>query len=411
MASCAGASDYVRWAHDAVGNRLTETRPSGTTTYTYNAADELTQAGSTGYSYDQSGNETSAGARTFAYDLANRLASTTSDGTTTTYSYDGEGNRAQSSAGSQITKYLWDASHPLPQLALERDGSGVLLRRYLYGHGRISLTSGGATSYYHVDSLGSVANLTSSSGATQWTYGYEPFGTSRTETQDDPAAPQNPMTFAGELLDPTGFYYLRARQYDTATGRFLALDPAIADVDTPVVSTYAYSANRPTVMVDPSGKTFQPSDDGTLAARLATSANSTATPTQQPGKADGGGGGGSAVVFAFLKAVGHKAEDAVAKDFLAALDEGNWSGVERQIDVSGGRSRAVRLFYALTDNLVREAPTSSIRTARVPALGDDAFISLRGPAKSRTAAAGSSRVVDRYSWIRAQQHQRPQDFV
>ncbi len=113
------------------------------------------------------------------HDLANRLASTTS------YSYNGDGNRLQATAGSQITKYLWDTSHALPQLALERDGGGSLLRRYLYGHRRISLTSGGATSYYHVDNLGSVANVTSSTGTAQWTSGYEPFGVTRTETQDD----------------------------------------------------------------------------------------------------------------------------------------------------------------------------------------------------------------------------------
>ena len=75
--SCPGGSDpYIRWTYDPVGNRLTETRPSGTTSYTYNAADQLTQAGSTNYSYDTNGNQTTAGSRTFSYDLANRLTST-----------------------------------------------------------------------------------------------------------------------------------------------------------------------------------------------------------------------------------------------------------------------------------------------------------------------------------------------
>ncbi|MFL6546031.1 MAG: hypothetical protein ACJ8LM_12740, partial [Candidatus Udaeobacter sp.] len=46
--------------YDKVGNRSTEVRPapSGTTTYTYNGLDELTQAGSTAYTYDQNGNVT-----------------------------------------------------------------------------------------------------------------------------------------------------------------------------------------------------------------------------------------------------------------------------------------------------------------------------------------------------------------
>jgi len=57
QSSCPGGSDpFIRWTYDAVGNRLTEARPSGTTSYTYNAADELTGAGSTSYTYDSNGN-------------------------------------------------------------------------------------------------------------------------------------------------------------------------------------------------------------------------------------------------------------------------------------------------------------------------------------------------------------------
>ncbi len=274
QASCPGGSDpFIRWTYDAVGNRLTEGRTTGTTTYAYNAADELTQAGATTYSYDQNGNETSAGARTFGYDLGNRLASTTSGGTTTTYSYDGDGNRRQATTGSQITKFLWDTSHSLPQLAIERDGSGGLLRRYVYGLRRISLTSGGATSYYHVDNLGSVATLTSASGTTQWTYAYEPYGVIRAETQDEPGAPQNPMKFTGELLDETGLYYLRARQYDPTMGRFLQVDPA-DPTRSGRSAPYVYVDDRPTTMIDPTGETLVPADDGVGWAAEASSPSS-----------------------------------------------------------------------------------------------------------------------------------------
>src|SRR5205085_7241295 len=122
---------------------------------------------------------------TFSYDLVDRLTSTTSGSTTTTYTYDGDGNRLQASTGSQASKktnYLWDTSFNLPQLALERDGNNALLRRYVYGANRISMTTGGAAYYYHYDNLGSVANVTSSTGASQGTEVYEPFGAIRTET-------------------------------------------------------------------------------------------------------------------------------------------------------------------------------------------------------------------------------------
>jgi RHS repeat-associated protein len=263
QASCVGPGDpFIRWTYDAVGNRLTEARPSGTTNYTYNASDQLIQAGSTTYAYDENGNETGAGARTFVYDLANRLASTTSGGATTAYSYDGDGRRIQATSGSLVTKFLWDPNHALAQLALERDGAGALVRRYIYGARRISMTSGGSAFYYHHDSLNSVANLTSSTGTNQWTYEYEPFGATRSETQADPSAPVNPLRFSGEYMDATGLYHLRARQYDPSVGRFLSRDPLDTPVSEPHVAAYAYAADRPTVLVDPSGERMASSDGG-----------------------------------------------------------------------------------------------------------------------------------------------------
>jgi RHS repeat-associated protein len=273
--SCPNSNDpYIRWTYDTVGNRLTETRPSGTTTYTYNDADELTAAGSTNYSYDQNGNQTAAGSRSFTYDLANRLATATLSSTTTTYSYDGDGSRLQASTGtgaSQKTNYLWDtnAVGGLPQLALERDGNNTLLRRYIYGNRRITMTSSSNAYYYHYDPIGSVINLTNASGTTQWSYSYEPYGGIRTETQNDPAAPKNPMRFAGELADGASLYYLRARQYDAAVGRFLQHDPAINGTSDRRESEYSYVGGAPTVMIDPSGMTFTRSSAAPDLARQA----------------------------------------------------------------------------------------------------------------------------------------------
>lgn len=277
QASCPGGADpFIRWTYDGVGNRVTEATPAGTTSYTYDAADELTQAGGTSYAYDADGNETQAGARTFAYDLANRVSSTTIAGVTTTYAYDGDGNRLQSSSPSQTTNYLWDTSGDLAQLALERDGAGGVVRRYVYGSRRVSVTSGASTSYYHYDAIGSAAAVTSATGGAEWTYAYDPFGTLRTETKDDPAAADNPMKFAGEQLDPTGLYHLRARQYDPGTGRFVSVDPVSDPGGHPATSPYVYAGDRPTTAVDPTGMTIEPADDGERMARMAASA----TPTQ-----------------------------------------------------------------------------------------------------------------------------------
>ena len=44
-----------------------------------------------------------------------------------------------------------------------------------YGARRISTTSGGNTYYYHYDPLGSDVNLTSATGASEWTDSNEPY--------------------------------------------------------------------------------------------------------------------------------------------------------------------------------------------------------------------------------------------
>jgi RHS repeat-associated protein len=252
--SCPNGSDpFIRWTYDAVGNRLTETRPSGTTTYTYDAADELTAAGAVTYAYDANGQETRAGSRTYSYNDAGRLIATTLGASTTTYSYDGDGNRIDSSSGSMTTHYLWDQNNALPEVAIERDPSGALIRRYIYGIARIAMTNPGGSYYFAYDGSGSVADLISSSGAPQWTYDYEPFGSLRTETQTDPSAPVNVIKFDGQMVDASGLYNLRARQYDPTTGRFLSLDPRQVGTSKPAEASYVYAENDPVALDDPTG--------------------------------------------------------------------------------------------------------------------------------------------------------------
>jgi len=69
--SCSPGAADVAWTYDAVGNRAGETR-SGTTSYMYDAADQLTNAGTESYTYDTRGNMTGAGDATYTYDRAGR---------------------------------------------------------------------------------------------------------------------------------------------------------------------------------------------------------------------------------------------------------------------------------------------------------------------------------------------------
>jgi RHS repeat-associated protein len=249
-APCAGATATISWAYDSVGNRLSETRPAGTTSYVYDAADELTGSSGLGggvvYGYDGRGDQTSAGGAGYGYDLAGRLTSATVAGATTAYGYDGDGNRLSATAGASTVGYLWDTNNELPELALERTGAGGLLRSYVRGLDTVALIEGGARFYYHHDRLGSVTALTSASGASEWLYSYEPFGSPRATSQPDPLAPVNPLGFTGQYQDPgSGLLNLRARQYDEASGRFQSTDPAPAGPTEPYTNAYDYAGQDP----------------------------------------------------------------------------------------------------------------------------------------------------------------------
>jgi RHS repeat-associated protein len=156
------------------------------------------------------------------------------------------GNRLQA-AGSLTTNYLWDLNAALPRLALERNGAGNSLRSYAYGLNLLSMLTAGQNYYFHGDAVGSIRNLTSSTAQTEWTYSYEPFGVARTETKNDSMAPDNPMRFAGELLDSEPpLYDLRARPYESASGRFLELDRRQPRQTAPYEASYVYALNNPT---------------------------------------------------------------------------------------------------------------------------------------------------------------------
>ena len=85
--------------------------------------------------------------------------------------------------------------------------------------------------------------------------------TSRSDAFGVPAAAgtqgtaAQPFGYAGEQRDAaTGFAYLRARTYDPQVGRFLQRDPFAGWAAGPQgLNRYAYVANNPVNLTDPSG--------------------------------------------------------------------------------------------------------------------------------------------------------------
>jgi RHS repeat-associated protein len=264
---CTSASNEITYSYDKVSNRTQEVRAgsvgnTGTTDYTYNAADQLVETDdgttTTSYSYDDNGNQTAAGARSYSYDLANRLTATSENSIDTDYSYDGDSQRLSSTTdGGPDIRYSWDplAETGLPEVTLEREPDGDPIRRYITDPlGPISTENTAETFYYHQDPLGTITDLTDSDGDPQWAYTYDPYGAQLTATNVSGTAPDNPLRFTGQYLDPeTSDYHLRARQYNPATGQFAAPDPIEPSPTAPFNGSYVYVNGRPTVGLDPLG--------------------------------------------------------------------------------------------------------------------------------------------------------------
>jgi RHS repeat-associated protein len=179
-------------------------------------------------------------------------------GTTVSVVYDAFGNRVAKTVNGVTTKYLVeDDVNPTgyPQVLDELTGSTVT-RTYTYGLQRISqdqIINGVWTpSFYGYDGGGNVRQLTNSAGAVTDTYEYDAFGNDVYHTGTTP----NNYLYRGEQYDPDlGLYYLRARYYNPATGRFLSRDPLDGNaVDPRTLHKYLYVGGNPVNLIDPTGQ-------------------------------------------------------------------------------------------------------------------------------------------------------------
>jgi uncharacterized protein RhaS with RHS repeats len=96
----------------------------------------------------------------------------------------------------------------------EYDGSGVLQAEYISGAGLdewLVMERGGQEYYYSHDGLGSVTEVTDSTGAIAESYTYTPFG----QPSVISSVIDNPYLYTGRRWDEeSGLYHYRARQYD-----------------------------------------------------------------------------------------------------------------------------------------------------------------------------------------------------
>lgn len=205
-----------------------------------------------GYSYDNNNRISTGGAASFTHndmgeiltrtangstdsfswnqlDVPGRLQNMTLNGSTRVYDYDSLGNRVAATVDGSETRYVLDVSGRLANVIAETDSSGNVIAYYVHGLGliwKILPDAAGTAHYYHYDRRGNTVALTDGSGnvTDQYSYGSDPFGFAIVRQ----GSTDNPFTFVGRygvMDEGDDIFYMRARYYDAAAGRFLNEDP------------------------------------------------------------------------------------------------------------------------------------------------------------------------------------------
>jgi RHS repeat-associated protein len=107
----------------------------------------------------------------------------------------------------------------------------------------------GQVLYLHHDQSGSTRLLTGSTGKTEVTFTYGPYG----ELTGSTGTATTPLAYDGQYTSSdTGLIYLRNRVYDPKTAQFLSRDPLAAISGEP----YSYAGDNPLNRSDPTGLLF-----------------------------------------------------------------------------------------------------------------------------------------------------------
>ncbi len=127
---------------------------------------------------------------------------------------------------------------------------GVTWRGIFRRQRRLSIHPSVGSGLRFTDALGSVRQLTGATGEVTLANAYEPYGV----LAQSAGSAQTSYGFTGEVTDPSGMVYLRARYYMPNDGRFLTRDTWMGDYNSPLsLNRWGYVEGNPVNRVDPMG--------------------------------------------------------------------------------------------------------------------------------------------------------------
>ena len=235
----ASSGNYA-YAYDPAGNRLSEGINGSTTTFSYNALNELVTQ-----------NPDPRAAATYRWDAAKRLVEVSAGNGTTQFTYDGLGRRVairQLVNGSEtsLRRFVWDDA----EIREERNAAGAVVKRFYPDGVKIESSAAAGSYFYTRDHLGSISELVDASGSVRARYRYDAFGRA-TRTAGDLTTD---FGFAGMFWSPEAALNLTYfRAYDPGVARWLSRDPLPGAEISQGPNLYAYVRNSPAMLTDALG--------------------------------------------------------------------------------------------------------------------------------------------------------------
>jgi RHS repeat-associated protein len=158
---------------------------------------------------------------------------------------------ALSGAGDGI-RAEWSGTICRRRAAYSAEVDALVKRADFYVYGRSNLAveqinnTTGTVQYLHHDQAGSTRLITGTTGKTEATFTYGPYG----ELTGSTGTATTPLGYDAQYTSPdTGLIYLRNRTYDATTAQFLTVDPLEMCTGEP----YGYAGDNPLNYGDPRG--------------------------------------------------------------------------------------------------------------------------------------------------------------
>jgi RHS repeat-associated protein len=236
----AGAlANQFAYTYDPGGNRLTEQIGAATHTATYNALNQINTGTAPGAS------------RTNEWDAMDRLVAVNAGSQRTEFTYDGLSRMTgirKLVNGSEVShrRFVWCGG----DMCEERDAVGVVKKRFLPQGVKVESGPSAENYYYSRDHLGSVREVTDTSGSVRARHAYDPYGRATKLAGDFEAD----FGFAGMFWSSeVNLSLTHYRAYDPDLGRWLSRDPLDNAETEQGPNLYAYVSNDPVNQTDPLG--------------------------------------------------------------------------------------------------------------------------------------------------------------